>query len=722
MIRPSLTLWIAFLVCSFMAAQPVYSQKELQVIRDKWVKYNDTSYLLYHHLAKDAYDLIDGMDREVARLKTVKQWQKRQSDIKAAIWHQLGGFEGRTPLNARVTSVVQKKEFRVENLIYESLPGYYVTASLFIPNDLKGKAPAILFCSGHSAQAYRRDIYQLPLLNLVKKGFIVLAFDPVSQGERLQYPDPAKGESLIGSSTKEHSYPTVQSFLIGQSNARYFVWDGIRGIDYLVSRPEVDPNRIGVHGLSGGGTQAAYISALDDRVLASAPSGYITGFRRLIESIGLQDGEQNFYHGLRAGIDHADFLEARAPKPTLIMATTRDFFNISGTRDVYRRVKKVYELFGAEEQFQLVEGDYEHGYEQHIREGLYAFFQKHLKLPGSPREESVDWLTEEELRKTTTGQIATSYDKFETVFSLNRKEAEPWIRQLEKARSATPEYVRSVIDHARRYSGFRPPLTVPQPVFTGRFPKDGYAIERYFIEGEGDYPVPYLLFVPAKAVGKTMIYLHPEGKAAEADGEIVRLVREGFTVLAPDLLGIGEMASDRYKGDAAIEGVSYNIWFTAAQTGRSIVGVHAADLIRLVKVVRQQSPQEELWGVAKGEMGPALLHAAAFEQEIARIAVSGMYASYQSVVEQEFYLPRYVYSMVPGALRGYDLPDLAGALSPRPLLLANSVDSNGKAMAAAEFEKTYQITRRCYEKAGSRLIAGTNEDLVARLVEWKEQE
>ncbi|MFA7471511.1 MAG: xylan esterase, partial [Spirosomataceae bacterium] len=157
-------------------------QKELLVIKDKWVKYNDPSYLLYHHMAKDAYQLIDQMEADVEKLKTRKQWQKRQQDLKATIWNQLGGFFEKTPLNAKVTSVVQKEDFRIENLIYESLPGYYVTASLFIPNGLKGKAPAILFCSGHSALAYRRDVYQLPLQNLVKKGFIVLAFDPVSQG------------------------------------------------------------------------------------------------------------------------------------------------------------------------------------------------------------------------------------------------------------------------------------------------------------------------------------------------------------------------------------------------------------------------------------------------------------------------------------------------------------------------------------------------------------
>ncbi|ODS84300.1 MAG: hypothetical protein ABS46_04000 [Cytophagaceae bacterium SCN 52-12] len=715
---PILSVCIALL--AVMSPSDSAAQAELDVVKNKWIRYGDPSYLLYHHLAEDAYSLLDKEADLVARIKTRTQWQQRQQEKKAAMWNQIGSFREKTPLNARVTSVIRKDGFRVENVIYESLPGYYVTASLFIPDQATSPAPAILFCSGHSALAYRRDVYQLPLQNLVKKGFVVLAIDPVSQGERLQYLNRETGESEVGSSTKEHSYPAVQAFLIGQSVARYFVWDGIRGIDYLVSRKEVDPARIGVHGLSGGGTQAAYIGALDDRVVASAPCGYITGFKRLIESIGAQDGEQNFYHGIKEGIDHADMLEIRAPRPTLIMATTRDFFNISGTRDVFKRVKRTYEIFGAAGNVEMVEGDYEHGYEQTIREAMYAFFQKHLKLPGSSAELPITLLTEEELQKTPTGQVATSYASHETVFSLNKKESEQWTSRLQKARENTAVHLKKVVADARQYSGFRAPSGVETPVFTGRIHKDAYVIERYFLKGEGSYPIPYLLFVPAERSGKTVIYLHPDGKAREASGEIERLVKQGLTVLAPDLLGVGELISDRFKGDAAIGGISYNIWFTAALTGRSIVGVHAADLIRLVNMVKQDAPQEEIWGVARGEMGPSLLHAAAFDPRINRAAIFGMYSSYQAVTDQERYNPKFVYSMVPGALRAYDLPDLAAAVAPRPLLLANFVDSNGRPLDPAEMSRAFAVVSRYYEsnRAAHSLKTTVDPDPAAYLIDW----
>ena len=357
-------------------------QNDLDVIRNYWLFYSDAPNSLYHYLTGEAYKMLESRAEGVKRLQTVNDWQKRQTSVRKTLWDIIGPFPEKTGLNAKITGTVQKNGYKVENIIYESLPGFYVTASLFIPDNVKTPAPAILFCSGHSTGVYRLELYQQPLLNLVMKGFIVLAIDPIGQGERLQYFDPVKGESTIGSSTLEHSYPSAQVFLIGKSVARYFIWDGIRGIDYLVSRKEVDPKRIGVHGLSGGGTQTAYISALDERVVASVPAGYITSYRRLLESMGVGDGEQNFYHELSSDIDQADFIEVRAPKPTLIMATTRDFFSIQGSRETYAELKHTYTIFGKPANIEITEDDNGHGYTKKNREAMYAFFQKHLAIAG----------------------------------------------------------------------------------------------------------------------------------------------------------------------------------------------------------------------------------------------------------------------------------------------------------------------------------------------------
>jgi hypothetical protein len=702
----------------------VNAQNELDVIRNNWLQYTDAPNSFYHFLTSEAYKMLESRSVEISKITTRDELLQRQAEVRRTLWKILGPFPEKTPLNAKITSIVRKNGFRIENIIYESLPGFYVTASLFIPERIKKPAPAILFCSGHSTGVYRLPFYQQPLLNLVKKGFIVLAIDPIGQGERLQYFNPDTGESTIGISTKEHSYPSAQVYLIGNSIARYFIWDGIRSIDYLVSRKEVDPERIGVHGLSGGGTQTAYISALDDRVAVSAPAGYITSYRRLMESIGVADGEQNLYHGIFNGIDHADFIEIRAPKPTLIMATTRDFFSIQGTRETYSEVKRMYELSGQPDNVEIAEDDDDHGYTKNNREAMYAFFQKYLRLPGSSSEEEVEYIPELELQKTSTGQISTSAGG-ETVFSLNRKDAEILITQLESSRGDLINHLSNALISAKNLSGYVEPAVFNEPVFTGRIQREGYVIEKYFVKGEGDYIIPYLLMLPARSNDKALIYLHPSGKAAEADpgGEIEWFVRNGFTVLAPDLIGIGEMGPGVPVGDVTIDSISYNLWYTAMLIGRSITGIRAGDVVRLTEMLRKNQKINEVFGIARKELTPVLLHAAAFNQHIDRIALIEPYSSYRSIVMNRFYDPRFVYSMVPGALEAYDLPDLAASLAPRKLLMAGVTDGNSTNDDAEGLNKDLDFIKTAYscKNAGQKLniITDTSSDkLSVQYLKW----
>jgi hypothetical protein len=676
-------------------------KNDLNVITNNWLQYSDARNTLYHYLTGEAFKMLDTREAEILRMRTVSDWQKRQQSVKDILWKIAGPFPEKTPLNAKITGRVKKNGYTIENVIYESLPGFYVTASLFIPDKVKKPAPAILFCSGHSQGVYRLPLYQLPLLNLVKKGFIVLGIDPIGQGERMQYLNPETGESVIGSSTKEHSYPSPQVSLLGKSVARYFIWDGIRGIDYLISRREVDPERIGVHGLSGGGTQTAYISAFDDRVAASAPAGYITSYRRLMESVGVQDGEQNFFHGISEGIDHADYIEVRAPKPTLIMATTRDFFSIQGARETYKEVRKVYELFGAPDNIEITEDDYGHGYTKKNREAMYAFFQKHLRLPGSPAEEEVDYPSAPELQKTSTGQLSTSIGG-ETVFSLNRMETEKAAGILLQARNNIAAHLTDVKNSARKYSGYNEPSGADLPVFSGRFQMQGYVIEKYIVKGEGDYVIPYLLFLPSAKNGKGLLYLHPAGKSAEAGtgGEIEWFVNKGFTVLAPDLPGTGELGPPDFKGDAYIENISYNIWYTAMIIGKSIVGVQASDAVKLEKILKKAVEGGDVYGLARKEFCPVLIHAAAFDSNISRVALVDALSSWLSIALNRYYKPGFVFGIVPGALPSYDLPDLEASLAPVKMIIAGVTDGNGN-RDAESIKTDIGLIRKAYEDRGA---------------------
>ncbi len=322
---------LAFLLLSLN----VSAQNELLVLKDKWLEYTDAANSLYHHLSEQAYIMLKEREEKIAGLQTLSDWQERQELIKETLSDIVGPFPEKTPLNPRIVRTIDKGSYRVEHVIFESQPRFYVTSSLYLPGSLKKKNrnPVIIYCSGHSAEGYRNAVYQHVILNLVKKGFIVFAFDPVGQGERLEYYDVNEGKSVIGGPTSEHSYPGAQAFLTGSSQARYMIWDGIRAVDYLLTRKEVDPSRIGITGRSGGGTQSAYIAAFDNRIFAAAPENYLTNYTRLLQSIGPQDAEQNLFNLISRGLDHPDFLIIRAPKPALMITTTGDMFSIQGAME-----------------------------------------------------------------------------------------------------------------------------------------------------------------------------------------------------------------------------------------------------------------------------------------------------------------------------------------------------------------------------------------------------
>ena len=359
-----------------LLADKANAQKEYDVIRNNWIEFSDAPNALYHHFAQQAYLLLDKRAAAIKEIHSLQGWQHRQQYVRKSLKDLVGTFPQKTALNAKISKTINKVGYSIEHVIYESQPGFFVTSSLYIPNvKPKKKMPAIIYCSGHAAEGYRSTVYQHVILNLVKKGFIVFAFDPVGQGERLEYFDAATGKSTVGGPVDEHSWAGAQAFITGSSQAKYMIWDGIRAVDYLISRKEVDPQRIGITGRSGGGTQSSYIAAFDERIKASAPECYITNFTRIFQSIGPQDAEQNLGDAVFRGIDHADLLLVRAPRPSLMITTTRDMFSIEGARETAKEVTGIYKAYNKESNFNMVEDDAPHESTRKYREAMYAFFQ-----------------------------------------------------------------------------------------------------------------------------------------------------------------------------------------------------------------------------------------------------------------------------------------------------------------------------------------------------------
>lgn len=271
----------------------------------------------------------------------MKELETRKKFMREKFIEALGGLpDSDAPLSPEVTGIIECDGFRIEKVIFQSRPGIFVTANLYVPDGIQDPQGAVLFVCGHHEQAKHADEYQIVCKYLVKAGLVVLTMDPVGQGERFSYYEKQLNMSTIEWGTTEHDYAGCQCWPLGQGIAQYFIHDAMWGVDYLCSRPEVDSSRIGVTGNSGGGLQTSMMMVCDPRMAAAAPATFIMNRRSYIYSGNAQDSEQ-IWPGMTAlGFDHEDILMAMAPRPVLVLAVSSDFFPIEGTRDTVTRTQR----------------------------------------------------------------------------------------------------------------------------------------------------------------------------------------------------------------------------------------------------------------------------------------------------------------------------------------------------------------------------------------------
>jgi dienelactone hydrolase len=709
---------ILFAVIYLYSVIPVSAQEEVSLF-DFWQFYSDAENSMYKTSCALAFEQLEQREMGIAQLKTKNDFLTRQAKVREKLTRLLGPMPERTPLNARVTGVIKKKDYLVEKVIFESVPGYYVTAALFLPEARNGKLPAVIYACGHTVNGFRSPVYQRVAINLVKKGFAVLAFDPVGQGERWQYFNEGENTRRFNSATIEHSYPGAQCYIAGYSPTNYFVWDGMRCVDYLLSRKEIDPERIGMTGRSGGGTQTAFTAAIDERILAAAPECFITSTEYILKSIGPQDAEQNIFHMTKEGLDHADLLEVRAPKPGLMLTTTRDFFSIQGARETFREVKQFYQGLGAGNFISMVEDDDQHASTKKNREAMYAFFQEHLDNPGSSQDIDVQVFEEEQLWVTESGQLATSIGS-ETLFTLNAKQVQKQTTSLSTARSTDRNYHQKAVASAREISGFTFPASFEAAVFSGRYQLEHYELEKYLVPGSGDYQLPVALFNPkVGSQHKLVVILDELGMAHAATRKqlIHTLVQEGFSVLLADLPGIGSLGPGYLKGDAYIDNTSFNQWFAGIMTGRSIVAIRAEDIMRIAHFARTEMAEvASVSAISFGALGSELLHAANFGSLIQHVGLINPFLSYAGMALSRDYKPSYITSVVAGAINDYDLPDLMAGLSPKRVFVANPLDPTGAAYSRAEVTQWMDYPTRVFADSGNsdnlRLAVGLNDSQI----------
>ncbi len=621
---------------------------------------------------------------EVEALAAPADVTARQTRLAAAFRAAIGPFPDRVPLDARVTGRVEKRGYAVEKIVYTSQPGVFVTAGMFLPDASRFPAPwpAVLVACGHAEVGKAHDSYQRAAALLATNGIAALLFDPVGQGERRQIVD-ARGKPVCEKCTQEHTSLGAALIPLGRNLAGLMVWDGMRGIDYLASRTDIRGDRLGCMGNSGGGTQTAYLMALDDRVFTAVVSCYLASLQGLLpRTIGPQDAEQNIFGQLAFGMDHADYIVMRAPRPTLVCAATQDFFDIRDTRRAVADARRVYELFAVGDRLAMTEADAKHGFVQPLREAACRFLLRWL----ADRDQAVaeppglEVLSVAEMACLPQGSVLTLPGARSCV-DLAAAEA----RRLAEVRGAglPPKTLR---ERARARSGMRPagaPAAPSRVTVVSTRNEGDVRVERLGIETEPGVVLPGELWTPAAGgpssgtEPRDVVFVAGDGLtgAAAAIGEIVAA---GRRVLAVDPRGMGgtRPAPQQYF-DVARHGPNGQDFYLAYLLGQSIVGMQADDIVACgrwlaaadtatVASPAEQAPQP-IALVAVGLATVPAVHAAAVHPEVfASCRCEAPPRSWSSYVQDGPLAgqPLPLASLVHGALLDYDLPDLMALTAP----------------------------------------------------------
>jgi len=675
--RPSRRL-AALAACLFAAAiilplgaeeaPPQVLDEEGVLAAGDWLDGTTPRRMLYDWLAVEVGEALDRRLERVEGLFEDAEVEAYQIEMREFFVSSLGGFPDRSPLEARTVGVVEGEGYRIERVLYHSQPGFPVSANLYLPEG-EGPFPGVLHSCGHSADGKAAARYQEASALLARHGIAVLCVDPIGQGERKQL-----GAHGVTGSTTEHMLMGVAPVLLGRNLATHMIWDGIRGLDYLAERPEIDPTRLGAMGNSGGGMMTSYLMALDPRVVAAAPACFVTDTRRKNVRPGPGDAEQNLHGQTAYGLDHADFLLMRAPRPTLILSATQDYVPIEGAWESFRQAKRLYTRLGLPEGVDLVEDNVPHGFSPALQQGALRWMARwlqgrdeRLEAPGV-----FEPLPEEALHAAPGGSVL-ALEGARSFFDLQAAEQ----AALAEGRSASWDLAkRDAAAQAERLAEVRALVGLPgsdelaaaEFRAAGEVEHAGRLWEKRLCRPEPGIVLPALVARPEGEVRGAVLWIDGAGKdAVHGEAETVAdWLERGLLVCAVDLRGYGETASVpwRYRATTEAMGLNSPEAFIAYMLGRSFVGLRAADLLRTAAALAEELPGEApVHLVARGHAAVPALHAAALERErFARVDLAGGLESWVSLCDGPVMDGWQLENAVHGALRAYDLPDLLGVL------------------------------------------------------------
>lgn len=652
--------------------------------------YYDVENQLPRYLRRLAEPQFEREDERRAAIDSVSAADVHRERVREHFFEAIGGLpEERTDLNATRTGRLEYDGYTVEKVLFESLPGFHVTTNVYVPDGASSDEPrpAVLFVCGHAATAKTAEGYQQGCIDLVRNGFVVLAMDPIGQGERHQFYDPETGSIPVSddsrdyprTNTLEHTYLARQCMFAGANVARYFVWDGIRALDYLESRPDVDADRLGVTGNSGGGMQTSYLMLADDRIAAAVPCCFITSKEAYMKTGQGQDGEQIVHRAIDRGPRYDDFLLAFAPKPALIGAAQSDFLCIEGTRQSYEHASRVYDLYDEGDALDLTVAESTHGFGPELREATVNWFRRHL-LDEPPTFETGDPATEEEERLdcTDAGEVRAAFPDGATVVDLNRE----YVRETAPEAATAPNvddegvYVRQLRERlVDRFDLERErPELHPRTIETGT--DDGVTWEKVFFLSEREVVVTAVVVTADETdTEEPLLLLLEEGtdEIEERRDEIASLARDHGTVVVADPRGVGGVRSRNVNTRQQNGGEYYDYHGTvnklasdALMLGTSLLALQTFDVLRAVEYLRSRLDEEHVAVEGRGPWGIHALLAAVVDPSIRTVsAVDPLPSFYEQVTTEEIPVDHRL--NVHGIVGEFDIPQLLPALDDRDI-------------------------------------------------------
>jgi dienelactone hydrolase len=671
---------VAFIVRRIMHAQSAYPR----------IQYREYSRCLPDFLRSLAEEARQRREREIAKLTDPASIRGRQQYVRNTLWEIAGAMPTRTALHMRVTGLVQRERYRIEKLIYESRPGLHIPANLYVPKGGASRYPGVLFQMGHAPNGKAASTYQRCCQGLVQLGFVVLAFDPMGQGERIYYPDSSGIRTQLSSADEEHSLPGRQMILTGDTATRFQLWDAIRSLDVLAAHPAVDARRLATAGQSGGATLSMFLAAVDNRLAAAVVcSGNTENFTcaNFNPPGSTDDAEQNLVGAGPLGLDRWDLLYPLAPKPLLISVSSKDAFGtyspnyIGDGRDEFNKLRRVYEQLGQPDRIEWNETPLPHGLSYDTRMALYRWLQRWLQPNSEALTEEPPTSVEEDrpLWCSESGNVVRSFHG-ETPHTLMRKQT-----------------IERKTGDLRTVLAIHSPKPDLRATIIGSVPSRNITIDAIEIAVEPNIVLPAWVFAPKRHdTGKpAVILLEPAGRNGRwHEGEMYQSLAEtGAIVCVPDLRGIGDMTPEFGRGAARYvreHNTEDEYAWASLILGRPMLGQRVTDILAILQAFRNHAGVDGRRCIlaAQGKLTVPALIAAALDVKTDALYLSAGLSSFRSIVETERYSHAFA-NFVPNFLSYTDLPEIAASIAPRKIVLAGIVDGAGTTMTPAAAAAAY---------------------------------